>query len=186
VSPAVFLLGRGDSRTVEVTTTTPASPGDAAGSIVVTSSADGFDDAVGIESNSILVTLRSLVDVNRGGAFRGSITGGNGCPPGQGEVAYHEFNVGPGHNSITANLSLTKDVGNVVGVYLVNPDGVAVGFGQNDVGGPDGLAATAFTHDPMRAPGPSSWILQFVGDLPPYATTTGDEVAALPYSYKLK
>ena len=41
----------------------------------------------------------------RAAASSGVLTGGNGRPPGQGQVDYYEFNVGPGHGSITANVS---------------------------------------------------------------------------------
>ena len=148
VSPASFTLEPGKSRTVEVSATTPATPGDVAGSIVLTSSDGGVDKFVGPERNSIPVTLRSLVDVAHGGAFSGTLTGGNGRGS-YGQVAYYEFNVPPGQTSITANVALTNDIGDPLGLYLVNPDGVAVGFGQNSLNGVNTPAATAYTLKPV-------------------------------------
>lgn len=143
VYPAGFTLAPGQSRNIEVSASTPATPGDAAGSIVLTSSGGGVDPFVGAESNSIPVTLRSLVDVAHGGAFKGTLTGGNGRAPGEGQVAYYEFNVPPAQTSITANVSLTNDIGDPIGMYLVDPDGVAVGFGQNSLNGVNTPSATA-------------------------------------------
>ena len=65
VSPSTLALGPGQSRAVTVSARTPRSPGDASGSIVVSS-----DHGAGGVS-SIPVTLRSLVNVARGGKFRG-------------------------------------------------------------------------------------------------------------------
>jgi hypothetical protein len=145
VSPGSFSLAPGHSQTIEVSATTPSSPGDAAGSIVLSASGGGDDPYVGFESNSIPVTLRSQVNLAHGGNFSGVLTGGNGRPPGQGQVDYYQFNVGPGHSSITANVSLTNDAGDPVGAYLVNPDGVAVGFGEDD----NGSSLSAYTLNPV-------------------------------------
>ena len=155
VSPASFTLSPGESRNIEVSATMPTSPGDSAGSIVLTSSDGGVDPYVGPESNSIPVTLRSLVDIAHGGVFSGVLTGGNGRVDGEGQVAYYEFNVPPGQTSITSNVSLTNDIGDPVGMYLVNPDGVAVGFAQNSVNGVNTPSATAYTLNPV----PGTWTL---------------------------
>jgi hypothetical protein len=151
VSPSGFFLAPGESQTITATLSTPSIPGDSAGSIVLTSSGGGQDSYVGAESNSIPVTLRSLVDIAHGGNFSGVLTGGNGrdCCPSAGQVDYFEFPVGPGHTSITANVLLTNDSGDMVGAYLVNPNGVAVGFGQNSLNGTNSLSLTAYTLNPV-------------------------------------
>ena len=157
VSPGVVLLAPGQSQTLHVSATTPSTPGDASGSIVLTSTGGGVDPFIGFESNSIPVTLRSMIDVAHGGGFTGTLTGGNGRPPGEGQVQYYQFNVGRGHNSITANVSLTNDPTDAVAAYLVAPDGAALGFGLNSFGS----AATAtrslsaFTLNPK----PGTWTL---------------------------
>ena len=65
-----------------------------------------------------------------------------------GQVDYFQFHVGSGHSSITANVSLTNDVADPVGSYLISPDGNALGFGQNSVNGVNGPALTAYTLNP--------------------------------------
>ena len=145
VSPASFSIAPGQSQMLQVSASTPSSPGDASGSIVVSASGGGNDAYVGFESNSIPVTLRSQVNLAHGGNFSGVLTGGNGRDPGMGQIAYFQFNVASGHSSITANVSLTNDTGDVVGAYLVNPDGVAVGFGEND----NGSSLSAYTLNPI-------------------------------------
>jgi hypothetical protein len=177
VSPSLFFLAPGQSRTIHVTATTPSTAGDSSGSVVLTSSGGGFDSNVGFESNSIPVTLRSLVEVNRGGAFHGVLTGGNGRPPGMGQVDYFQFHVGRGHSSITANVSLTNDVADPVGSYLISPDGNALGFGQNSVKGVNGLALTAYTLNP--AAGTWTLVVDFAEPI------VGDEVAQ-PFTGNIK
>jgi hypothetical protein len=177
VWPASFFLAPGQSQTLWVSASTPPSPGDASGSIVLSSEGDGFDNYVGVEHNSIPVTLRSLIEPANGGAFQGVLTGGNGRPPGEGQTNFYEFNIGPGHSSITANVSLTNDAGDPVGAYLINPDGATVGFGQNSLNGTSTLALTAYTLNPV--PGTWTLIVEFAEPV------VGNEVAQ-PFSGNIK
>jgi hypothetical protein len=151
VEPNSLILLPGQSQTVTVSATTPSSPGDLAGSIVLTSDF-GFEGVT-----SIPVTLRSLVDVRQGGRFKGVLTGGNGRDVGQGQEEFYEFSVPPGVRDITANVSLTNDAADPVGAYLVSPDGDTLGFGQNVnlASGAPSLSATAYTLDPV----PGTWTL---------------------------
>ncbi len=171
VSPSAFDLDPGQSQTFTVSATTPASPGDAAGSIVVSASGDGSDNYVGTERNSIAVTLRSLIELSHGGTFTGVLTGGNGRGPGEGQENFYEFDVGAGHASIMVNVVLSNTPTNMVGLYLVNPYGVATGYGQNtdSTTGTPGLAATAYALNPV----PGRWTLIVDFDEP----ITGNEIS---------
>jgi hypothetical protein len=53
-------------------------------------------------------------------------------------------------NDITANVSLTNDVGDPVGAYLVDPNGDAVGYGQNSINGSQGSALSAYAANPIQ------------------------------------
>jgi hypothetical protein len=165
VSPSTLVLGRGQSKTVTVSATVPSAPGDTSGSIVVSSGQSNPFTGFGIPtasaySTSIAVTLRSMVNMSTGsGTFSGTMTGGNGREGVQGQEQYYEFSVPSGTTDITANVSLTNDPNDPVGLYLVSPDGDNLGFGLNSLNGTYGLSATAYTLDP--APGTWTLIVDF-------------------------
>ena len=151
VSPSRLLLAPGQSRTVTVSATTPSSPGDSAGSIVLRSDF-GFGG-----SNSIPVTLRSLVQPgsNRSGSFSGVLTGGNGRANGEGQQQYYEFNVPAGVRDISADVSIANDPTDPIGAYLISPDGNTLGYGQNSL---NGTSLTALTANAVN-PAPGTWTL---------------------------
>jgi hypothetical protein len=177
VYPQVLYLAPGQSQTVHVSATTPTTPGDSSGSIVLTSTGGGVDPFVGYESNSIPVVLRSLVDVAHGGKFAGTLTGGNGRPNGEGQINYYEFKVPPGQSSIMANVSLTNDAADPVGAYLIGPDGAALGFGQNSLGNTALKSLSAYTLNPV--PGTWTLIVDFAGPV------VGNEISQ-PFSGSIK
>jgi Subtilase family len=123
VSPTTVTLAPGASAAVSVTATTPATGGDASGAVVLNA---------GSGATTIPVTLRSLVNVARGGAFSGTLTGDNGRPPGEGSVDYYQFQVPAGRADLSANVTLANDPAVTVVGYLVAPDGESVGFGSNN------------------------------------------------------
>jgi hypothetical protein len=147
VSPSHAVLAAGQSRTFTISETTPSAPGDSNGAIVVRSAPGG--------TTSIPVILRSLVDVQAGGRFRGVLTGGNGRDLGNGQANYYEFNVPSGVSDITANATLANDASDPVAAYLISPDGDTLGYAQNSLDGTSGLSATAYTLDPV----PGTWTL---------------------------
>jgi hypothetical protein len=156
VQPRAFFLLPGHSQTLHVTERLPVQAGDLCGSIVLRSSLGGTDRYVGAEASSIPVVLRSMVNLSTGGDFGGMLTGGNGRAPGIGQIAYFEFRVGPGHRSITANMSLSNDGTENVGAYLVAPDDQALGFGQNNtLPASSDLSLTADALNPV----PGTWTL---------------------------
>jgi len=167
IKPSSLELAPGASQTVTISAQTPSSPGDLAGSILLTPGL-GFGGVT-----SIPVTLRSLVQPALGGAFSGVLTGGNGRAPGEGQIEYFEFNVGKGVRNITANLSLSSDAGDYVGMYLISPDGETLGYGQNNLTYPQTLSATAYTLNPVGG----LWTL--VVDLAD--NVVGDEIS-VPFS----
>jgi Subtilase family len=124
VSPASLSLAPGQAKSFVLSVTVPADPGDLAGSVVLRSSAGGV--------TSIPVVVRSLVDVAAGGRFTGDLTGGNGRGP-VGTGDYYQFTVPPGTKAVRAELQLDNNpgLGNLVGAYLVGPDGNVEGYGQN-------------------------------------------------------
>jgi hypothetical protein len=143
VSPSSVTIHPGQSKTVTVRATSPASPGDSAGSIVLDSNLSG--------ATSIPVTLRGEVQVADGGRFRGVLTGGNGRAPGEGQQQYYEFTVGKGVRDIAASVVLANDPGDPAGAYLVSPDGDVLGYGQNSLlSGKTGTTLTAYTLNPVR------------------------------------
>jgi len=122
VSPATVTLVPGASAAVSVTARTPSTAGDASGAVVLNA---------GNGATTIPVTLRSLIDPARGGAFRGTLTGGNGRSPGEGQIDYYQFRVSPGRKDLSANLTLANDPSVTVAGYLVAPDGETAGYGSN-------------------------------------------------------
>ena len=124
VAPASLSLAPGQAKSIAVSVKVPANPGDLAGSVVLHSSGSGV--------TSIPVVVRSLVNVAAGGRFAGELTGGNGRGP-LGTSAYYQFTVPPGTKAVSAGLRLRDNpgAGNLVGAYLVGPDGNVLGYGQN-------------------------------------------------------
>ena len=104
-----------------------------------------------------------------GGSFSGVLNGGNGHIPGEGQADYYEFQVGSGVADITANVRLTNDLGDVVGAYLVSPDGRALGESSSLFGFDPQPALSTY----VVAPEPGTWTLALDLAWP----TIGDEVS---------
>jgi len=156
----VLVLAPGQSRTAFVHENLPRQPGDSDGSIVVSSNRDEG------AASSVAVTLRSEIDLARGGAFSGTLTGGNGRPGGGGQEAYYNFRVAPGTTSLTANVSLANDDADPVGSYLVSPDGDVLGYGENTVATSIDHSTGAIVYAPAKSltaytlhPVPGTWTL---------------------------
>jgi hypothetical protein len=141
----VLVLAPGQSRTALVHESLPQRPGDSDGSIVVSSNRDEG------AATSVAVTLRSEIDLARGGSFSGTLTGGNGRPDGGGQEAYYNFHVAPGTANLTASVSLANDDADPVGAYLVSPDGDVLGYGENTVATSIDQSTGAIVYTPEKS-----------------------------------
>ena len=172
VSRSVLHLASGASGSFTFTVKTPSSPGDTSGSVRV-------------NSGSIPVTLRSMVNLSTGGHFSGTLTGGNGRDdlPGNGQINYYEFNVPAGAPNVSASVNLTNDGQRQVNAYLVDPAGEIAGFGSNYLLSSvtsSGLGFSTGTHmDAYAAHAiPGTWTLVVDFNDPALATpSTGNETS---------
>ncbi|WP_280665544.1 MULTISPECIES: S8 family serine peptidase [unclassified Kitasatospora] len=126
VSPQVTTLNPGQSKTLKVQLTTPATGGDAAQSITVSSS-NGY-------TTSVPVILRSLVPVsNNSGTFSGTITGGNGRASSPAQSFTYAFDVPKGKKDIQVGLTLGQDPNLLLQGTLVTPNGTPADIESNGV-----------------------------------------------------
>ena len=135
VSPSSLTVQPRQSKTFTFAAITPSVAGDSSGAVVLSSNIGG--------TTSIPVTLRSEINVAKGGAFSGVLTGGNGRAPGEGQDQFYNFTVPSGEKSITASVSLKNDPADPVGAYLISPDGDTLGYGQNNTINADTGAITS-------------------------------------------
>ncbi len=153
VSPSSLTLAPGKSGTVKVSEKTPSAPGDAASSVVLTSSKAGV-------ATTIPVILRSLASTSgKAASFTGTLTGGNGRAPFTGQEAFYQVTVAKGTPELNATVTLADNPDNPFFVSLIDPNGDAVGNAtslfqpsESDAVTPE-LSAT--TH--ALAPTPGVW-----------------------------
>jgi len=159
VSPGVLHLAPGQTGTATVTATTPAQPGDGAGSVVL--------NAGNGNQTSVPVVVRSLIGIAHGsGSFRGTLSGGNGRQPDLGQEQFYQFDVPAGQHDITAAVDLANDAADNVATFLVDPQGQGVAAGTNvlptsyDLSTRDGnLTPTTQADLYVRNPAAGRWTL---------------------------
>ncbi|MFE0458510.1 S8 family serine peptidase [Kitasatospora sp. NPDC058965] len=126
VTPQVADLAPGQSKTLKVRLTTPAAGGDAAESVVVSSS-NG-------RTTTVPVVLRSLVPVSGNeGTFTGSVTGGNGRSFSPAQSFTWAFDVPAGHHDVRVGLTLAQDPNLVAQGVLISPNGTVADAESNAV-----------------------------------------------------
>jgi subtilisin family serine protease len=97
-------LAPGASQTFTLQAATPSSPGDAAGSIVLTSDASGEPSFA--TTTTIPVTLRALIPTPTPAiTFAGTLTGGNGRDFSSGQTAYYQVNIPSGVSELNASIA---------------------------------------------------------------------------------
>ena len=127
VSPASRTLAPGASATFNVTVRLPVQPGDLSARLALSTG--------GATDGSIPITLRSLVPLGAGGgAFQGTLTGGNGRMAFGAQTFTFQFDVPRGKSSLDLALRLRDPNTNVVGL-LVDPSGEPLDIQTTQVGG---------------------------------------------------
>ena len=134
VTPPSLTLAPGQSATVTMTETTPSSPGDTSGSLLLTDerSSGGQSVADGTVPNvtTVPVTLRSLAPAGRT-SFTGVLTGGNGRAVNTGQTNYYQVDVPAGRPELNATVTLADNPNNQMYAWLVDPAGNAEAFTSN-------------------------------------------------------
>jgi hypothetical protein len=118
LSASSLTLAPGASGTVTLTVPTPSTPGDEAGSIVLTEKAakPAFTAVT-----TVPVTLRSLVPTpDPSSTFTGTLTGGDGRQTDTGQTAYYQVDIPSGTSVLNADIS-TPNAGNTFMAELVDP-----------------------------------------------------------------
>jgi hypothetical protein len=124
VSPSSVRLAPGQSAPIRLTVSTPSQPGDAAGSILLSSR--------GQAQSTIAVTLRSLIPTGNT-VFNGVLTGGNGREFQAGEAFYYQVNIPAGRPELNTTITLADNPNNVFDAWLISPSGEAQAFAENTV-----------------------------------------------------
>jgi Subtilase family len=128
VSPSTLTLAPGQSSTVTLRVSTRSTPGDQAGSIVLSSNQGPSFGQVG----TIPVTLRSLIPQGRE-SFTGTLTGGNGRAFFIGQTFYYQLDLPFGKPELNAVVKLAHNPNNPFQAWLVSPSGEALAFSTNDL-----------------------------------------------------
>jgi hypothetical protein len=128
VHPGTLSLAPGASESVTADFFMPSEPGDAAAGLRFSEAAKDGDASQGLPE--IPVSLRALIPVGpSGGAFTGTLTGGNGRP-GAGPTQTFEFDVPAGVHNMSLVLQI-PDNGYLLEGLLVDPQGMQLSVEPN-------------------------------------------------------
>ncbi|MFJ9772983.1 S8 family serine peptidase [Kitasatospora sp. NPDC101157] len=124
VSPNTTDLKPGETKTLKVQLTTPATSGDSSEAVVVSSSNGN--------TTSVPVVLRSLVPVKDGkGTFTGTITGGNGRGSSPTQMFAYGFDVPKGQKDLRVGVTVAKDANLFMQGALISPNGTPIDIEGN-------------------------------------------------------
>jgi Subtilase family/Peptidase inhibitor I9 len=156
VSPQSMTLAPGQSKPVTLTVSTPATPGDAAGAIVVN---QGAGPSFGRQS-TIPVTLRSVVP-SGSQSFTQTLTGGNGRLSYAGQEFFYQLNVPARARVLNASIVLANNPNNPFTAFLINPSGSAQAQAANELfdSGSGTVTNTMGAQLHVLSPAPGTWTL---------------------------
>jgi hypothetical protein len=158
VSPSSISLRPGQTSDVTLDVTTPSTPGDSSGAIVVSGAGAGINGSDSINNQTgptaittIPVTLRSVIPSGPQ-SFTDQTTGGNGRSVVNGQTFYYGLDVPAGAPEVDANIALANNSGYPFSAWLVDPSGIAEGYTTNvSLADPYGA-----TEDPTFGPEPAT------------------------------
>jgi Peptidase inhibitor I9 len=158
VSPTTLTLAPGQSAPVTLSVSTPSTPGDSAGAIVLSSNrGPSFG-----QQSTIPVTLRSLIP-NGSQSFTQTLTGGNGRSTITGETFYYELNVPAGAPELNASVALADNPNNPFTEFLISPSGEALAQSANELPNsfsyPTQLTNLLGAQAHVLSPAPGTWTL---------------------------
>jgi hypothetical protein len=155
VTPQSLTLAPGQFQQVTLNVSTPSTPGDVSGAIVLNSNAGpGFG-----RQSTIPVTLRSLIP-NGSQSFPQTLTGGNGRAPFIGQEFYYQLNTPAGLPELNASVQLANNPNNPFSAFLVDPSVEAHAEVANELPPtPTGLTNTMGAQLHVLSPAPGTWTL---------------------------
>lgn len=162
VSPTHLQLAPGASSTVQLTVPTPASPGDEAGSIVISSNAAEPTFAA---TTSVPVTLRSYIpSLPATTTFSGIYSGGNGRVQSDAQSNYYQIEVPAGTQSLDATVTAPNNSDEFVAELIDPVTDEAASTASNAILGAS--SAGSYTSTPedgaqlhVLSPDPGLWTL---------------------------
>jgi len=146
VAPASKTIKVGDSANFTVHENLPATAGDAASSVLVSSKVGGNT----VNQSVVPIIQRALIPTTalHGGTFSGTLVGGNARPD-AGNASTYQFTVPSGQNDVSVSLAeADQDSEDSIEGILTNPSGVPVDAQSNvtsidpSSGIPDGFSPT--------------------------------------------
>jgi subtilisin family serine protease len=122
LSTSSLTIPAGATKSFSYSASTPASPGDQAASILMTTN--------GQPVQTIPVSLRSLVPTGAS-SFSGVLTGGNGRSVVNGQTDYYQIDVPAGEPALNATVTLADNPDNITMAWLIDPAGQAEAYQSN-------------------------------------------------------
>jgi hypothetical protein len=176
LSASSLTLPPGGTGSFTLTVNTPQTPGDQAGSIVVT--------PVGQDAETVPVTLRSLAPSGPT-TFSGVLTGGNGRAVNTGVTEYYQVDVPNRAPALNASVTLADNPENQTQAWLIDPAGQAEAYQSNvlvtaDDQGHIHAQNTLGTNLHVVNPAPGRWTLAI-----DFAPTVSGTALSEPFSVKL-